>query len=87
MLGQTGTALVVADTAGRFPLFDEVTSDFVYVRLHGETHLYARGYSPTSLDRWARRVRGGSGGGRDVYVSFDNDAEGHAPFDALALAE
>ncbi len=78
---------MVADTAGRFPLFEDVTSDFVYVRLHGETELYTSGYDPASLDRWARRSGGWRRGGRDVYVYFDNDAQVHAPFDALALAE
>ena len=29
-------ALVVADTAGRFTWVDEVTSDLVCVRLHGD---------------------------------------------------
>ncbi len=41
-----GVAVVVADTAGRYPLLREVTTDFVYVRLHGNeavayTHLRA----------------------------------------------
>jgi len=50
-------ALVVADTAGTFPYLDDVTAGFVYVRLHGDTELYASGYSPEALDRWAQRVR------------------------------
>ena len=28
--------MVVADTAGKWPLREDVTSDFIYVRLHGE---------------------------------------------------
>jgi uncharacterized protein YecE (DUF72 family) len=50
-------ALVVADTAGTFPYLDDVTAGFVYVRLHGDTELYASGYTPEALDRWAQRVR------------------------------
>lgn len=77
---------VVADTAGRWPQADVVTSDFVYVRLHGDTELYTSGYSPAALDRWAQRCRGWAGSG-DVYVYFDNDVKGYAPHDAVALLD
>jgi uncharacterized protein YecE (DUF72 family) len=83
-------AFVVADTAGRFPYAEEVTADFVYVRLHGSQELYASGYSDVELDEWARKVerwRLGPDRPRDVYVYFDNDAKVHAPFDAARLAE
>ena len=81
---------VVADTAGKFPYAEEVTADFVYVRLHGSQQLYASGYTDEELDTWAQRIagwRGDTAGARDVYVYFDNDAKVHAPFDALRLAE
>jgi uncharacterized protein YecE (DUF72 family) len=78
---------VVADTAGRFPYAEEVTADFVYVRLHGSTELYVSGYTDAELDAWASRVKRWRAGGRDVYVYFDNDAKVHAPFDALRLRE
>jgi uncharacterized protein YecE (DUF72 family) len=86
LLREHDVALVVADTAGRFPALDDVTSDLVYVRLHGAAELYASGYSDAELDAWAARVERWSGDGHDVVVFFDNDAEGHAPRDALALA-
>ena len=54
-LRRHGVALVVADTAGTFPRLDDVTADLVYVRLHGDTELYASGYSPEALDAWAAR--------------------------------
>ena len=75
---------VVADSAGKWPMADAVTSDFVYVRLHGDTELYASGYSPEALDHWADRCRAWAERG-DVYVYFDNDAKGFAPHDAMAL--
>jgi uncharacterized protein YecE (DUF72 family) len=75
---------VVADTAGRWPMAEAVTSDFVYVRLHGDSELYTSGYSPESLDRWAERCLRWAEHG-DVYVYFDNDAKGFAPHDAVAL--
>ncbi|RWR21795.1 DUF72 domain-containing protein [Microbacterium enclense] len=77
-------SLVLADTAGRWPAFDAVTADHVYVRLHGSTELYASGYTPEELDAWADRVRRWRED-RDVYVYFDNDARGRAPHDAVAL--
>ena len=57
LLRAHGVALVVADTAGRFPYLEDVTGDFVYVRLHGDTELYTSGYSSDALDRWAGKVR------------------------------
>jgi uncharacterized protein YecE (DUF72 family) len=56
LLRQHDVALVVADTAGRWPLLHDVTSDFVYVRLHGDTELYASGYTPEALQRWAKMI-------------------------------
>ena len=76
--------LCVADTAGKWPLLREVTSDFVYVRLHGDTQLYVSGYSPRALDRWAADIE--SWRPRDVFVYFDNDVKVRAPYDAMNLA-
>lgn len=93
-LRQTNTALVMADSAGTWPMLDEVTADFVYVRLHGKDELYVSGYSDEDLDRWAGTVRGWldgtgcpDGRGRDAYVYFDNDVKVHAPYNAIGLAE
>ena len=55
-------ALVVADTAGKWPYLEDVTSDFMYLRLHGEKELYASGYTEDALDRWAVRIRAWSKG-------------------------
>lgn len=86
LLRENGVALVVADSAGRFPALDDVTTDLVYVRLHGDAELYVSGYGDAALDRWAGRVAAWSAGA-DVYVYFDNDAKVHAPFDAQRLAD
>ncbi|WP_114558421.1 DUF72 domain-containing protein [Desertihabitans aurantiacus] len=77
-------AVVVSDGAGHWPVWEEVTTDLSYVRLHGDTELYASGYSDEALDRWAEKVRGWAEQA-DVVVYFDNDAKGHAPFDAERL--
>lgn len=50
-------ALVFADTAGRWPYAEDVTSDFIYMRLHGDTELYRSGYSDEALKRWSSRIR------------------------------
>jgi uncharacterized protein YecE (DUF72 family) len=86
LLRRHGIALVVADTAGKFPDMDDVTADFVYIRLHGEHELYASGYEDASLERWAARIRDWAGNG-DVFCYFDNDIKVRAPFDALRLME
>ncbi|MCC2313432.1 DUF72 domain-containing protein [Cellulomonas xiejunii] len=94
--------LVVADTAGRWPHLEDLTSDVVYVRLHGHSELYVSGYDDEALDAWAAKVRAWSTGTpppdaprvsapapdrpRDVHVYFDNDVKVRAPFDAMALA-
>ena len=86
LLRSQDVGLVVADTAGRWPYLDAVTSSVVYVRLHGDTELYVSGYSDDALRLWAQRIRQWRERA-DVYVYFDNDAKVHAPFDALRLAE
>ena len=56
MLRRHGIALVVADTARKWPYLEEVTTDFMYLRLHGDESLYASGYTDAALDRWAARI-------------------------------
>jgi uncharacterized protein YecE (DUF72 family) len=87
LLREHDIGLVVADTAGKWPLLRDVTSDFVYVRLHGDTELYASGYDADALDTWAASVREWAESGADVYVYFDNDMKVRAPYDAMSLSE
>ena len=87
ILRRHDVALVIADTAGVFPMPRETTSDFQYVRLHGSRELYASGYTSDELDTWAADVRGWLDLGQDVHVYFDNDIHGYAPWDAVGLAE
>ncbi|MDQ3790039.1 MAG: DUF72 domain-containing protein [Actinomycetota bacterium] len=77
--------LVTASAARDWPYLEDVTADFAYVRLHGETELYASGYTDEELDRWAERIRGWTAAGFDVYAYFDNDMKVKAPFDAIGL--
>jgi uncharacterized protein YecE (DUF72 family) len=56
LLKRYNTALVIADTAGKWPYREDITSDFVYLRLHGAEELYASGYTPQALQRWGDRI-------------------------------
>lgn len=92
--------LVCADSAASLRLMD-VTSDFVYCRLHGSREPHANGYDSISLDEWGRRVRVWAGGDeppdaervggkarsrkRDVFVFFDNEKKVRAPANAMEL--
>jgi uncharacterized protein YecE (DUF72 family) len=72
LLRRHGVALVVADTAGRWPYLEDVTAGFVYVRLHGDAELYVSGYTRRALERWARRIaRWRDGGEPDDAVRAD----------------
>ncbi|TDV40209.1 uncharacterized protein YecE (DUF72 family) [Pseudomonas helmanticensis] len=56
LLKRYNTALVIADTANKWPYREDLTSDFVYLRLHGAEELYASGYTAPALKRWAERI-------------------------------
>jgi uncharacterized protein YecE (DUF72 family) len=56
LLRRHQVALVFADSAG-WPYAEDVTADFVYLRLHGSEELYASGYSDEALDHFASRIK------------------------------
>jgi uncharacterized protein YecE (DUF72 family) len=62
LLRKYKVAMVVADTAGKWPNYEDVTADFMYLRLHGDKELYASGYSEEALDRWADKIRAWTAG-------------------------
>ena len=62
LLRQHNAALALADSAKRFPYFEDITADFVYIRLHGSQELYASGYTDDELDWWARRIKSWAAG-------------------------
>jgi uncharacterized protein YecE (DUF72 family) len=74
LLRKYRVALVVADTAGKWPYREDVTSDFMYLRLHGEEELYASGYTEEALDRWAARIRAWSTGSEPTDAKHITDA-------------
>jgi uncharacterized protein YecE (DUF72 family) len=74
LLRKYKVALVVADTAGKWPDYEDVTAGFMYLRLHGEKELYASGYTPEALDRWAARIRAWVGGGQPASAKLIVDS-------------
>ena len=101
LLREFNIAFVFADTAGKWPYAEDLTTNFVYCRLHGDTQLYTSGYSDGALDWWATRLKLWRKGQQPkdaklvtakrksqphgLFVYFDNDAKVHAPFDAETL--
>lgn len=57
LLREYQVAIVFADTAGKWPYLEDLTSDFVYVRLHGDEELYVSGYDEGTLDFWSERIK------------------------------
>src|SRR5437016_8088241 len=79
------TVAVCMSDAPDWPVWDRVTTDLVYIRLHGHTRKYASSYSKAAVEKWATRNRGWLKENRPVHVDFDNDAEGDAARNALTL--
>lgn len=57
LLRAHNVAIVFADTAGRWPYLEDITADFIYVRLHGDEELYVSGYDDDTLDFWSERIK------------------------------
>ena len=64
----------------------EVTTDFVYVRLHGPGGPYQGSYDDEALSGWAGAFSAWSAKGLPVYGYFDNDDSGYAALNASRLA-
>jgi len=77
LLRKYNVSLVVADTAGKWPYKEDLTADFVYMRLHGAEELYASGYTDAALNNWAKRIEAWSQGTQpaDAHL-IDSD---HSP--------
>jgi uncharacterized protein YecE (DUF72 family) len=66
LLREFNIALVIAETAKRWPMMQDITADFLYMRLHGDKTLYQSGYSERALERWAQKI--------DVWHNGDEPA-------------
>jgi uncharacterized protein YecE (DUF72 family) len=61
------------------------TADFVYIRFHGSTGLYSSCYSDEELASWAKRLANLAKNLKEIYIYFNNDAEGFAVENAITL--
>ncbi len=84
LLRRHNAALCIADSPG-YPRHDVLTADFAYFRFHGRTDLFASRYSKAELAEEAKKIKRYLKDGLDVYVYFNNDAQGHAVENARML--
>ncbi len=77
----------VQSHAADWPMWEAVTTDLVYVRLHGGVRTYDSAYPSAMLRRWADRIEKWLAERRAVHVYFDNTASGHAVSNAMTLAK
>jgi uncharacterized protein YecE (DUF72 family) len=66
---------------------ESVTSNLVYLRLHGGEVLYGSNYSDKELKQWAEKIRNWEQKGKTVFAYFNNDAYGYAVKNALRFRE
>jgi uncharacterized protein YecE (DUF72 family) len=84
LLRRYNSAMCIYEIAG-FQSPEEVTADFVYVRLHGPGKAYQGKYSADTLKTWAGKSAAWRAEGRTVYFYFDNDQAGYAAENAMEL--
>ncbi len=63
LLRKYRAALVVSDSVMDWPYAEDLSTDFVYLRLHGPETLYGGQYSDAALDGWAKRIETWAAGG------------------------
>jgi uncharacterized protein YecE (DUF72 family) len=86
MLGKYNRAFCIYELAGHLSPI-AVTSDFVYVRLHGPGDKYQGSYTDKALKKWANYCREWVAEGKDVFIYFDNDQAAFAAYNAIRLKE
>ncbi len=85
LLSHHNVAFAVADSGGRYPCHEAITTDFVYLRLHGREQLYATDYTENELRRYAEKISGWLNDRKKVWVFFNNDFQGFAVKNAERL--
>jgi uncharacterized protein YecE (DUF72 family) len=80
-------AFVIADSGRRFPYYEAVTTDFVYLRFHGHEKLYASDYSESELREYAEKIMIWLKEDKEIWVFFNNDFHGYAVKNAEKLKE
>lgn len=87
LLSRNGIASVIADSGKRFPFFEVITTDFIYLRFHGREQLYASDYEDDVLNEYGRKIYRWLADGKEVWVFFNNDYHGYAVKNARRLIE
>jgi uncharacterized protein YecE (DUF72 family) len=83
MLAEYGVALCIPVGGGLHP--DRITtSSFTYIRMHRGQEPKG-GFTAAELRSWAAQIRSLTEAGKEVYIYFNNDWEGFAIRDAIAL--
>jgi len=86
LLKRYNVAWVIADSP-RYPRADEVTADFIYIRMHGSKVLFSSKYTKKELQDLAQKIKKWSKKELDVYCYFNNDAHGYAIENAKELSK
>lgn len=76
-------AWVIADSS-RYPRINEITADFIYVRMHGSKMMFSSKYTGKELKKLVKKIKKWLKT-YDVYVYFNNDAHGYAVENAKEL--
>jgi uncharacterized protein YecE (DUF72 family) len=64
-----------------------ITTDFIYIRLHGPGEKYQGNYTDSALKKWSKQLKHWTGQGKEIFVYFDNDQNAYAAFNAKKLNE
>lgn len=86
VLRSHGVAMVMADSAGRWPTIDCDSADFRYLRLHGTAKRRYSGSYHGKWEPWLTTAAAALDRGQDVFAYFDNDTGAQAPRDAAELS-
>ncbi|MCK5044179.1 DUF72 domain-containing protein [Candidatus Parcubacteria bacterium] len=84
LLEKYNSAWVIADSPS-YPKIEAVTADFVYLREHGSQVLFTSKYTKEELKKLAGKIKKWLKTNKDVYVYFNNDAQGRAVSNAKEL--
>ncbi len=84
LLKKYDIGLVIADSPN-YPKTEEITADFVYLRMHGSKTMFSSKYTDKELKELAQKIKKWLEQKLNVYCYFNNDAAGYAVENAKTL--
>ena len=87
LLEEYGMSFVIADSGNRYPYYEAITTNFVYMRFHGNEKLYASDYQEWELREYADKISSWMKKGKEVWAFFNNDYGGYAVKNAQKLRD